>query len=56
MPIKLIMKSVKNLDNFSARHKSKLMILAVLTGVIVGALAIFEKPLLKAATDFFGSC
>ena len=50
------MKSAKSLENLSSRHKGKLMVLAVLAGVIVGALAIFEKPLLKAATDFFSSC
>jgi hypothetical protein len=29
---------------------------AVLLGILVGLLAIFEKPIIKAASDFFSSC
>ncbi|MEQ8414653.1 MAG: hypothetical protein RIF36_27735 [Imperialibacter sp.] len=36
--------------------RNTLTIVAVVVGVVVGITAIFEKPIIKAATDFFSAC
>ncbi|MEQ8686313.1 MAG: hypothetical protein RIE86_13530 [Imperialibacter sp.] len=36
--------------------RNTLTIVAVVVGVAVGITAIFEKPIIKAATDFFSAC
>ncbi|CAD5268510.1 MULTISPECIES: hypothetical protein [unclassified Imperialibacter] len=39
-----------------ARVRNTLTIAALVVGVVVGIAAIFEKPIIKAATDFFSTC
>lgn len=39
-----------------SKKKNLVVATAVLLGILVGVLAIFEKPIIKAAFDFFSSC
>jgi len=50
------MRGIFSIEGLSPRRRSLLAVSAVLLGVIVGALALFEKPIVKAAADFFSAC
>lgn len=50
------MRGIFSIERHSPRRRSLLAVSAVLLGVIVGALALFEQPIMKAAVDFFSTC
>lgn len=50
------MKRFFNPKSLPHRARNIMAVTAVVVGVAVGAVAIFEKPLIQAATDFFSSC
>lgn len=50
------MKNPAESGPLSAKHKNKIMLMALLTGIAVGAWALFEKPILEFASQLFGSC
>jgi hypothetical protein len=53
---KRTMKYFTNPKELPAGIRNALTIAAVVVGVVVGIAAIFEKPIIKAATDFFSAC
>ena len=53
---KRTMKYFTNAKELPAGIRNALTIAAVVMGVAVGIAAIFEKPIIKAATDFFSTC
>jgi hypothetical protein len=53
---KRIMKYFTNPKELPAGIRNALTTAAVVVGVAVGIAAIFEKPIIKAATDFFSTC
>ena len=52
---KRTMKYFTNPKELPAGTRNALTIAAVMVGVAVGIAAIFEKPIIKAATDFFST-